>query len=56
MQFTQNKVSMDFIQWVLLTFILLMHLANPGIATGDKYLIGTGRYDITGPSVEIEMV
>jgi hypothetical protein len=25
-------------------------------ATGDTYSIGTGRYDITGPAVEINMV
>lgn len=25
-------------------------------AVGDTYSIGTGRYDITGPSVEVEMV
>ena len=33
-------------------------LATLGLAAGDDstYYIGTGRYDVTGPSVEIEMV
>ena len=46
---------MELIRWVLFTCILFVHLAKETSA-GDKYLIGTGRYDITGPSVEIEMV
>ena len=33
-------------------------LATLGLAAGDDsaYYIGTGRYDVTGPSVQIEMV
>ena len=26
------------------------------VGVGDSYYIGTGRHDITGPSVQIEMV
>lgn len=35
--------------------IVLGVLALSGWANGD-YLIGTGRYDVTGPAAEIEMV
>lgn len=35
--------------------VLLAHSGSDG-ATGDVYSIGTGRYDITGPAVEINMV
>ena len=34
--------------------VLLAHRSDG--ATGDVYSIGTGRYDITGPAVEINMV
>ena len=34
--------------------VLLAHGTDG--STGDVYSIGTGRYDITGPAVEINMV
>ena len=37
---------------------LVFLLTSIGLALGDDgtYVIGTGRYDITGPSTQIEMV
>lgn len=37
---------------------LLCFFACLGIAVGagDTYYIGTGRYDVTGPAAQIEMV
>ena len=35
--------------------VVLGVLALSGWVNGD-YLIGTGRYDVTGPAAEIEMV
>ena len=35
--------------------LLLIGLAVAS-AADDTYLIGTGRYDVTGPAAEIEMV
>ena len=40
---------------VSLSFVLLFVPWTSG-AVGDVYFIGTGRYDITGPAVETEMV
>lgn len=41
-----------------LVLLLGCVLTSLGLAvgTGSTYYIGTGRYDITGPSVQIEMV
>ena len=36
-------------------YVLLARSGSDG-ATGDVYSIGTGRYDITGPAVEINLV
>ena len=38
----------------VVTRVLLVHRSDGAI--GDVYSIGTGRYDITGPAVEINMV
>ena len=38
----------------VLLCIIFVHLTNG--AVGDVYSIGIGRYDITGPAVEIRMV
>ena len=39
----------------LVVCVLLAHSGSDG-ASGDVYSIGTGRYDITGPAVEINLV
>ena len=41
-------------QLVLLLCLVFVHWSDG--AVGDVYYIGTGRYDITGPAAETEMV
>ena len=40
------------------SLVLFCFLITLGVvfSTGDKYYIGVGRYDVTGPAVETEMV
>ena len=41
---------------VMLIALVLVSLAAFANGADDTYLIGTGRYDVTGPAAEIEMV
>ena len=41
-------------QLVLLLYLVFVRWGDG--AVGDVYYIGTGRYDITGPAAETEMV
>ncbi len=36
--------------------VLLLVTVSVVCADGDQYYIGVGRYDVTGPAVETEMV
>ncbi len=36
--------------------VLLLVTLSVVCADGDQYYIGVGRYDVTGPAVETEMV
>ena len=42
----------------MLEVVCLLLLGSLGLSAGagSTYYVGTGRYDITGPSVQIEMV
>ena len=45
---------MALFQLILLLCLVFVHWGDG--AVGDVYYIGTGRYDITGPAAETEMV
>ena len=52
--FIESAVEMSWIHYVHFVCVLFTYLTS--VKAGDQYSIGTGRYDITGPSVEIGMV
>ena len=41
---------------LLPVLVLLLGLYGHVIADDSSYIVGTGRYDVTGPAAEIEMV
>ena len=53
---SEEEKKMASLQFAILWyFCFSVHWVVNG-ASGDEYYIGTGRYDITGPAVETEMV
>ena len=50
----QVAEAMAQFQLVLLLYLVFVRWGDG--AVGDVYYIGTGRYDITGPAAETEMV
>lgn len=49
-------ITLKMAQIVRLVCLLIFSTLWTNRAFGDVYYIGTGRYDITGPAVETEMV
>ena len=61
LQHNKSAAEMAVSVLLLLLLLLLLGLTVGGLggranAADDKYLIGAGRYDVTGPAAEIEMV
>ena len=49
-----KALHLDLCLLSLLSLLVFVRWTNG--AVGDTYSIGTGRYDVTGPAAEIEMV
>lgn len=53
-----DRASSQVVEMYSTSAALLCFLITLGVVCcdGDKYYIGVGRYDVTGPAVETEMV